>query len=310
MSEKVKLLTILGATAVGKTKVAVAVANELNGEILSGDSRQVYKGMDIGTGKDIADYMIDNKQIPYHLIDIVDAGYKYNVFEYQRDFYNAYNDICQRGRQPVLCGGSGMYIEAVINGYNMPEVPANYELRAELEKKTDTELIELLASLKQLHNKTDYDTRKRLIRAIEIEICGKENAIELPMYEKINNVYFGIIFDIDTRRNHITERLDYRLKNGMIEEVKQLLERNIPADDLIYYGLEYKYITLYLVGKLNYDEMRLQLNIAIHQFAKRQMTWFRGMERRGAKIHWIDGFLPITEKVNLIKQMFLNNVNS
>jgi tRNA dimethylallyltransferase len=279
----------------------VALAQKLNGEILSGDSRQVYKGMDIGTGKDLADYTIDATQIPYHLIDIVDAGYKYNVFEYQRDFYKAYNDICTRNKQPVLCGGSGMYIEAVINGYQMAEAPANYTLRAELETKTDAELLEILSSMKLLHNKTDYDTRKRLIRAIEIEISGKKNAAE-PQNHKINNIYFGITVDTETRRKRITDRLEFRLSNGMIDEVKQLLEKNIAADDLIYYGLEYKYITLYLTGKLSYDEMLRQLNIAIHQFAKRQMTWFRGMERRGAIIHWIDGLLPIDKKVELIEQ--------
>ena len=299
-----KLITVLGATAVGKTKVAVAVAAELNGEIISGDSRQVYKGMDIGTGKDIDDYVIDNRKIPYHLIDIVDAGYKYNVFEYQRDFYRAYNDICKRGKQPVLCGGSGMYIEAVINGYELPEVPANPDLRAQLENKTDAELVELLSSLKQLHNKTDYDTRKRLIRAIEIEFFRKENNIEQRKYEKTDTVYFGITVDTETRRKRITERLDYRLNSGMIDEVENLLQNGIDINDLIYYGLEYKYIAFYLQNILTYDEMRRQLNIAIHQFAKRQMTWFRGMERRGAKINWIDGLLPVDEKVKLIKDIY------
>ncbi|MDR1553689.1 MAG: tRNA (adenosine(37)-N6)-dimethylallyltransferase MiaA [Prevotellaceae bacterium] len=304
MPEKEELISILGATATGKTKIAVALANDLNGEILSADSRQVYRKMDAGTGKDIEDYTVSGKKIPYHLIDIVDVGYKYNVFEYQRDFYKTYNDVCSRNRQPILCGGSGMYIEAVVNGYNMPEAPANYKLRAEFEKHSDDELINILASLKHLHNKTDYDSRKRLIRAIEIETFRKENDIKISKYEKLNNIYFGIIFDTVTRRKRITERLDYRLKNGMIDEVKHLLENDISADDLIYYGLEYKFITLYLVGKLNYDEMRQQLNIAIHRFAKRQMTWFRGMERRGAKINWIDGHLPIAEKIKQIKNIW------
>ncbi|MDR2293525.1 MAG: tRNA (adenosine(37)-N6)-dimethylallyltransferase MiaA [Prevotellaceae bacterium] len=310
MSKKVKLLSILGATATGKTKIAVAVANELNGEILSADSRQVYKNMNIGTGKDLDEYLVNGNQIPYHLIDIVDVGYKYNVFEYQRDFYKAYNDICRRNKQPVLCGGSGMYIEAVINAFNMPETPVNHKLRIELEKKSNTELMSLLLSLKQPHNKTDYDTRKRMIRAIEIEIFKKSNDIQYSNYEKLDNVYFGIILDIDTRRKRITERLNYRLKNGMIEEVSQLLQNNISTDDLIYYGLEYKFITLYLLGKLPYEEMRQQLNIAIHQFAKRQMTWFRGMERRGAKINWIDGYLTDNEKIKLIKQIFFNNTDT
>jgi len=303
MPNDLQLLTILGATATGKTKVAVAVAKKLNGEILSGDSRQVYKSMDIGTGKDLEDYIIDEKPIPYHLIDIVDAGYKYNVFEYQRDFYNAYNDICARGKQPLLCGGSGMYIEAVVNGYQMTEVPANYNLRSELEKKTDAELLEILSSQKRLHNKSDYDTRKRLIRAIEIEMSGNVNSQEQEN-QKINNIYFGISVDTETRRKRITDRLNFRLNNGMIDEVKNLLEKGINSDDLIYYGLEYKYVTLYLNNKLSYDEMKQKLNIAIHQFAKRQMTWFRGMERKGAKIHWIDRLLPIDKKVTLIEQIF------
>jgi tRNA dimethylallyltransferase len=305
MKKKLRLLTILGTTAVGKTRVAVAVANAMNGEIISGDSRQVYKKMNIGTGKDLDDYMVNDKQISYHLIDIVDAGYKYNVFEYQRDFHKIYNEICERHKQPVLCGGSGMYIEAVVNGYEIPEVPANKELRIELETKSDKELIDLLASLKHLHNKTDYDTRKRLIRAIEIEIFRKTHNIEKQRFEKIDNTYFGIIVDVETRRNWITQRLNERLNNGMIDEIKQLLQ-HISANDLMYYGLEYKYITLYLIGNLKYDEMYQKLNIAIHQFAKRQMTWIRGMERRGAKINWIDGFLPLEEKIEQIRTIFLN----
>ena len=305
MKKKSSLLTILGATAVGKTRVAVAVANAMDGEIISGDSRQVYKNMNIGTGKDLDDYNLNGKQIPYHLIDIVDAGYKYNVFEYQRDFHKVYNEICERNKQPVLCGGSGMYIEAVVNGYEMPEAPANNKLRTELEKKSDNDLIQLLASLKQLHNKTDYDTRKRLIRAIEIEIFRKEHNIEYQKFEKFDNTYFAIAVDTETRRNRITQRLNDRLNSGMIEEVKQLLH-HVAAGDLIYYGLEYKYITLYLTGSLTYDEMCQKLNIAIHQFAKRQMTWLRGMERRGAKINWIDGLLPMSQQVEQIHEIFLN----
>ena len=303
MKKKLRLLTILGTTAVGKTRIAVVVANKINGEIISGDSRQVYKNMNIGTGKDIDDYTINSIQIPYHLIDIVEAGYKYNVFEYQRDFHKAYKDICERNKQPVLCGGSGMYIEAVVNGYEMPEVPANKLLRAELETKPEKELVELLASQKQLHNKTDYDTRKRLIRAIEIEIFRKENYIKTQKFENIDNTYFGIAVDTETRRNRITQRLNDRLNNGMIDEVNALLQY-ISANDLIYYGLEYKYITLYLTGNLTYDEMYRQLNTAIHQFAKRQMTWLRGMERRGAKIHWIDGLLSTSEKAEQIQEIF------
>ena len=304
MKKKSRLLTVLGATAVGKTRVAVAVANAMNGEIISGDSRQVYKNMNIGTGKDLDDYKINGRQIPYHLIDIVDAGYKYNVFQYQRDFHKAYNEICERNKQPVLCGGSGMYIEAVVNGYEMPEAPANNELRANLETKSDKELIDLLASLKQLHNTTDYDTRKRLIRAIEIEFFRKDHNLGQQKFEKIENTYFGITVDTETRRNRITQRLNDRLNNGMIGEVKQLLQ-HVSADDLIYYGLEYKYITLYLTGSLTYEQMHLQLNTAIHQFAKRQMTWLRGMERRGAKINWIDGLLPVEKQIEQIQTIFL-----
>lgn len=294
------MITILGPTAVGKTAVAAKLARRINGEVISADSRQVYRGMDIGTGKDIDDYVVDSTPVPYHLIDIVDAGYKYSVFEFQRDFLKAYQNIRERGGMPILCGGTGLYIEAVVKGYNLLPVPPNDELRADLERKSTDELIDLLASLKKLHNKSDIDTRKRLIRAIEIELHLKDNALEAHNYPCIHNVYFGIDYDRNARRQRITQRLYQRLESGMVEEVEALLKSGLTADDLIFYGLEYKYITLYLTGQLAYNDMVSQLNIAIHQFAKRQMTWFRGMERKGSVINWIDGFLPIDEKIDAI----------
>ena len=250
-------------------------------EIISADSRQVYRGMDIGTGKDIAEY----EEIPYHLMDIADAGAKYNIFEYQRDFEKAYKDIRNRGGIPILCGGSGLYIEAATCGYSLPEVPPDMELRAELEKKSDEELIARLASLKPLHNTTDYDTRKRLIRALEIAIYESEHPVERTSFLPKNTYYIGTLVSRDERNARIDRRLDARLQEGMVEEIKMLLEK-VPAEDLIYYGLEYKFVTLYIIGELTFEEMRTQLATAIHQFAKRQMTWFRGMERKGIRIHW------------------------
>lgn len=294
------MITILGATAGGKTSVAANLAYSINGEVISADSRQVYRGMDIGTGKDIADYTVNGTEIPYHLIDIVDAGYKYSVFEYQKDFLKAYNDIKKRGKFPVLCGGTGMYIEAVVNGYELVPVPPNPDLRTELGQKSDEELINLLVSLRTLHNRTDIDSKKRLIRAIEIELYIKEHKIETPEYPVIRNIYFGINYDREIRRQRITQRLKQRLAEGMVEEVEKLMAKGISADDLIFYGLEYKYLTLYITGQLTYDEMFSQLNVAIHQFAKRQMTWFRGMERKGAVINWIDGLLPMEKKIESI----------
>ena len=250
-------------------------------EIISADSRQVYRGMDIGTGKDLAEY----EEIPYHLMDIADAGAKYNIFEYQRDFEKAYKDIRDRGGIPILCGGSGLYIEAATCGYSLPEVPPDMELRAELEKKSDEELIARLASLKPLHNTTDYDTRKRLIRALEIAIYESEHPVERTSFLPKNTYYIGTLVSRDERNARIDRRLDARLQEGMVEEIKMLLEK-VPAEDLIYYGLEYKFVTLYIIGELTFEEMRTQLATAIHQFAKRQMTWFRGMERKGIRIHW------------------------
>ncbi len=287
-----KLICVLGPTASGKTKYAVELAKNMNGEILSADSRQVYRGMDIGTGKDLADY----QSVPYHLIDIVEAGSKYDICKYQRDFVKAYEDVCSRGAFPIICGGSGLYIEAATRGYSLPDVPANPSLRAELELLSDEVLIEKLASYKKLHNNTDYDTRKRLIRALEIAIyqdeqTGKDmnpcKSPDVPIFAPEQIRYIGIDVSRELRNERIDARLDARLKEGMLQEVQGLLDRGIPAEDLIYYGLEYKFVTLHLIGELSYDEMHQKLKIAIHQFAKRQMTWFRGMERRGIEIEWV-----------------------
>lgn len=294
------LVTILGPTASGKTPLAVALAYRLDAEIISGDSRQVYRRMDLGTGKDLADYVVDGKRIPYHLIDIVEPGYKYNVFEFQRDFLQAYDDIRQRGVLPILCGGTGMYIESVLKGYKLLPVPENPELRASLADKSLDELTTILAGYKKLHNSTDVDTVKRAIRAIEIEEYYRQQPVSAREFPAINSLVIGVDIDRDLRRTKITRRLKQRLDEGMVDEVRALLDAGIPAEDLIYYGLEYKYLTLYAVGQLTYDEMFYQLEIAIHQFAKRQMTWFRGMERRGFNIHWIDASLPMEQKVEEI----------
>jgi tRNA dimethylallyltransferase len=310
LAGEIDLICVLGPTASGKTRYAVQLARQINAllgdiatasakprnnvgaEIISADSRQVYRGMDIGTGKDLSEY----EEIPYHLMDIVDAGTKYNIFEYQRDFEKAYKDIVDRGGIPILCGGSGLYIEAATCGYSLPEVPANPELRAELEKKSDEELIAQLASLKPLHNNTDYDTRKRLIRALEIAIFEAEHPVNRTSFLPKNTYYIGTLVDRDERNARIDRRLDARLEEGMVEEIKGLIDgshpalapehRPIPAEDLIYYGLEYKFVTQHIIGELTFEQMRTQLATAIHQFAKRQMTWFRGMERKGITIHW------------------------
>lgn len=293
-----KMITILGPTASGKTAVAARLAHDIGGEILSADSRQVYRGMDIGTGKDLEDYVVEGQLVPYHLIDIVDAGTKYNLFQYQQDFTEAYNDICSRGVTPVLCGGTGLYIEAVLKGYALSPVPQNPELRQSLEGKTLPELTALLEDLKKkagsvMHNVTDVDSCQRAIRAIEIETYNLEHATELRTMSPIDSVIVGLSVDRDYRRKKISDRLARRLDGGMVDEIRGLLQRGIPPEDLTYYGLEYKYVTEYAIGKLSYKEMFRQLEIAIHQFAKRQMTWFRGMERRGLTIHWIDAQQPI-----------------
>lgn len=300
MSQKYNLLTVLGPTAGGKTSLAAHLAHNLDGEIISADSRQVYRGMDIGTGKDIADYIIDGKKIPFHLIDIVDAGYKYNVYEYQRDFIKVFNDIVSRNKFPVLCGGSGMYIEAVLKGYKLINVPVNEELRQELAGKSDADLIQILDSMKKLHNKTDIDTRKRMIRAIEIEKYYVNYPQQDNDFPEINSLVIGLKFDRPSQRRRISQRLKQRLDEGMIDEVTALLEKGIAADDIMYYGLEYKFITHHILGELSYDEMFQKLETAIHQFAKRQMTWFRKMERSGPKIYWLDGYASMNEKIERV----------
>lgn len=297
------LLVVTGPTASGKTSLAVAIANKLGGEVISADSRQVYRHMNLGTGKDYDDYTVNGKMVPYHLIDIVNPGYKYNVFEYQRDFLKVYSDVKSRHVFPVVCGGSGMYADSIITGYKMEEVPPDSGLRAELDKKSMEELKEILSTYKDLHNITDIDTKKRVIRAIEIEHFNKSRKKKNIGFPKVNSLVVGVLFDRDTRRNRITERLNQRLKNGMIEEVKSLLDQGVDEETLIYYGLEYKYITLYLSGKISYASMFADLEIAIHQFAKRQMTWFRGMERRGTKIHWLDGQMPVDENAAKVLEL-------
>ena len=300
---KNNLLVILGPTAGGKTAVAAHWASRNDGEIISADSRQVYRGMTIGTGKDLSDYVVDGRTVPYHCIDIVDTGEQYNVYEYQKDFLKAYNSILERGKTPVLCGGSGMYIEAAINGYKLIQVPVSEALRNSLETKTDGELEALLATLKTLHNRSDTDTRKRMIRAIEIAVYQTEHPQENSNYPDIRPLFIGINYDRESRRQRITQRLRQRLDEGMIEEVQSLLDRGLTFEQLEYYGLEYKYLAKYLAHKLNYAQMFEQLNTAIHQFAKRQMTWFRHMERNGAKIWWLDGYMQIEEKLREIDRL-------
>ena len=292
-----QLITVLGPTASGKTTFAAALAARLNTEIISADSRQIYRSMDIGTGKDLADYTVNGKTIPYHLIDICDPGYKYNVFEYQHDFFRAYETIRKKGKLPILCGGTGMYIEAVLKGYRLLDVPQNPGLRESLKDKSLPELEQILAGYKVLHNKTDVDTAQRAIRAIEIEEYYKNEAPDVNEYDPINSLIIGIHIDRELRREKISRRLRTRLDEGMVNEVRKIIDSGVKPEDLIYYGLEYKYLTLYIIGKLSYEDMVSQLEIAIHQFAKRQMTWFRGMERRGNTIHWIDATLPTEEKI-------------
>ena len=299
------MITILGPTASGKTTLAAHLAARIGGEIISADSRQVYRRMDIGTGKDLDDYVVDGKQIPYHLIDIAEPGTKYNLVQYQQDFHDAYNDIKSRGATPILCGGTGLYIEAALKGYALSPVPQNPELRARLEGKSLEELTGMLVALKQkngsvMHNTTDVDTAQRAIRAIEIETYNAEHPTEERQMPKIDSLVIGVNIDRESRREKITKRLRQRLDNGMVEEIRSIIDSGVAPEDLIYYGLEYKYVTEYVIGKTTYDEMFRSLEIAIHQFAKRQMTWFRGMERRGTVIHWIDASLPMEEKIEQI----------
>ena len=316
-----KMITILGPTASGKTPVAVRLAAEIGGEVISADSRQVYRRMDIGTGKDLGDYIISRseecgawsentpRKIPYHLIDIREPGTKYNLFEYQQDFFDVYEDIRSRGAVPILCGGTGLYIEAVLKGYHLSPVPQNQALRDRLEGKSLAELTEKLVKLKSqngsnMHNTTDVDSCQRAIRAIEIETYNLEHPTPRRELPPVDSLIIGINIDRELRREKITRRLKARLEEGMVDEVKALLDEGIPAEDLIYYGLEYKFLTEYLTGQLSYDEMFSRLEIAIHQFAKRQMTWFRGMERRGFKINWIDATLPMEDKIKRIIELF------
>lgn len=304
---KYDLITILGPTASGKTPLATALADRLGTEIISGDSRQVYRRMDLGTGKDLADYTIEGRSVPYHLIDIVEPGYKYNVFEYQRDFLKAYESIVGKGKLPILCGGTGMYLESVLKGYRLLPVPENPELRASLEGKSLQELTLILEGYKKLHNSTDVDTAKRAIRAIEIEEYYKQQPPEYREFPALKSLIVGVDIDRELRREKITRRLKQRLDEGMVEEVRGLLAEGISAENLIYYGLEYKFLTQYAIGELTYEEMFHQLETAIHQFAKRQMTWFRGMERRGFVIHWLDATLSMEEKVERIINLINTN---
>ena len=322
---KHSMITILGPTASGKTSLAAALAAQIEtldasiwggstkgAEIISADSRQVYRGMDIGTGKDLEDYTVGGKLIPYHLIDICDAGTKYNLFQYQQDFYDAYQDITQRGVLPILCGGTGLYIESVLKGYHLSPVPQNPVLRSSLEGKTLEELTDMLVDLKakngsNMHNRTDVDTAQRAIRAIEIETYNLEHPMPERELPAVDSLVIGVSIDRDARRDKITRRLKQRLENGMVEEIKGLLDRGIPAENLLYYGLEYKFITEYVIGKTSYEEMLRGLEIAIHQFAKRQMTWFRGMERRGFTIHWIDALQPMEQKVEQVLELMKSN---
>ena len=319
------MITILGPTSSGKTSLAAALAAQIDtldasiwggstkgAEIISADSRQVYRGMDIGTGKDLEDYTVEGKLIPYHLIDICDAGTKYNLFQYQQDFYDAYQDITHRGVLPILCGGTGLYIESVLKGYHLSPVPQNPALRTSLEGKTLEELTDMLVDLKakngsNMHNRTDVDTAQRAIRAIEIETYNLEHPMPERELPAVDSLVIGVSIDRDARRDKITHRLKQRLENGMVEEIKGLLDRGIPAENLLYYGLEYKFITEYVIGKTSYEEMLKGLEIAIHQFAKRQMTWFRGMERRGFTIHWIDALQPMEQKVEQVFELMKSN---
>lgn len=297
-----KMITILGPTASGKTSLAAALAARIDAEIISADSRQVYRGMTIGTGKDLDDYRQGDRLIPYHLIDICEPGTKYNLFQYQQDFHLIYNNIVARGVRPILCGGTGLYIESVLKGYALSPVPQNQALRDELADKSLAELTEMLEDLKHrnhsvMHNQTDVDTAQRAIRAIEIETYNLEHPTDNRTLPPIDSVIIGVDINREERRRKITQRLKQRLEEGMVDEIRQLLDRGIAPENLIYYGLEYKFVTEYVIGKTSYEEMFRQLEIAIHQFAKRQMTWFRGMERRGFTIHWIDALDPMDSKV-------------
>lgn len=302
MTEKAyNLITIVGPTATGKTRLAACLAKHINGEVISGDSRQVYRDMTLGTGKDYEDYIVDGTTIPSHLVDIADAGEKYNVYQFQNDFIPVFKDINERSKWPILCGGTGMYVESVLKGYKMIQVPANEALRNKLADKTLDELTELLAVYGPLHNTSDTETKRRAIRAIEIQEYYRTNPHIETDFPEIRSLNICVDIDRDIRRSKISQRLKTRLDEGMIDEVKYILSKGVAPEDLIYYGLEYKFVTLHVIGKLSFNEMYQQLEIAIHQFAKRQMTWFRGMERRGIKLHWLDASMPMNQRIEQIQ---------
>ncbi len=298
-----KVIAIIGPTATGKTTLAAHLAYRLNGEVIGADSRQVYRKMDIGTGKDLSDFTIDKVNIPYHLIDIVYAGYKYNLYEYQKDFFKVYQDIINRNKTPIICGGTGLYIEAVLKGYKLMEVPPDINFRKSLEGKSIEELIAILSTMKQLHNVSDFDSKKRMIRAIEIATYYQTHPESQTVFPTLDYILFGIHLPREIQRQRITERLTQRLETGMIDEAERLLKSGLTPDDLIYYGLEYKFLALHITGKLSYQEMVKLLETAIHQFSKRQMTWYRKMEREGFEINWIDGILPLEDKIKHIQSL-------
>jgi len=302
------LIVITGPTASGKTALAAEIAFRMNGEVISADSRQVYRKMDIGTGKDYADYIVKGVKVRYHLVDIADAGYKYNVFEYQKDFLKVYEKLIKEKKLPVVCGGSGMYLDSIVSGYRLMPVPVNEELRKSLSELPLGRLKEILSCYKELHNETDVDNVKRAIRAIEIEVYYSTRPPDDVTFPKINPLIIGVYYDRNTRRDRISQRLRERLEAGMIQEVESLLISGVSEEALIYYGLEYKYVVRYIRSELTYEEMFTGLETAIHQFAKRQMTWFRGMERKGTTIHWIDGGMPPEEKVEFVIKLYKGSV--
>lgn len=299
------LIVITGPTATGKTSTAAHLARAINGEVISADSRQVYRGMDIGTGKDLDDFLVDGYLVPYHLVDIVDPGYEYNVFEFLQDFTRAFEHVVRRHRQPILCGGTGLYIEAALRGYQMQKVPQNPALRQRLDRLTMAELINMLGELRPLHNTTDISQRSRLIRAIEIETHQQQNPASTPPLPPFHYMIFGIHLEREEIRRRITQRLSTRLSSGMVEEIHRLLQKGLKPEQLTFYGLEYRYLTQYATGEISYQEMFTKLNTAIHQFAKRQMTWFRRMERQGFSIHWIDGQLPMEERIEKMREVII-----
>jgi tRNA dimethylallyltransferase len=304
MKSSYDIITIIGPTASGKTQFAAALAANIDAEIISADSRQVYRRMDLGTGKDLADYTVNGYNVPYHLIDIVEPGTKYDLFTYQQDFLEAYKDICSRGKKVILCGGSGLYVESILRAYNLSPVPQNPELRARLEGKSLSELEEILRSYPvKLHNTTDVDTAARAIRAIEIADYEQTHPVADRPFPTLSSLTIGVDVSREVRRERISNRLESRIQEGMLDEIRGLLNEGITPEQLIYYGLEYKFLTEHIIGVTTYDEMLKSLEIAIHQFAKRQMTWFRGMERRGVPIHWIDGTLTTEAKIEAVRKL-------